>query len=475
MHISKLIAALLTYSIGVLPGLLLNIPTKINPLTPEKEHAIFITNENPTLGTAKTDITSGHSSDKVTLTLTSKNPMLYSVKYLTINNKQICINHHNVYCFAIGESDIDIKVAFMSKVSSSPITSLALTPANQLEGNYTLAIEGTSYIEKSINYNIGDEGIITPTPLDGYGVDSVSNSGYQILKDNEDHYSFLLQSDNTLEVTFKETQDTYFTSFKKQYPNSFSTYDFKDEVTNNKVSLGTLYNALINNTSVQKNVLQQSLNLATSQAYFVTNYQSTRTTWLRSNNKIVKENITYSSNVKMAERIYYEDKTVDYYRVKNNAISSDKDASYSTASKEEMSFEYYFKNYQANLNYPTPYSLDPSVVLASSTLEKTDYGYTAILDLDPSCMDSFRNYMITTTSDADFSLARQSKAPDFISVKLTLSFNSSLLLLNTSDIEVYNVNSFAGAVKTNATSSSTYSYTDTDLEIPDINTAISYQ
>ena len=475
MHISKLIAALLTYSIGVLPGLLLNIPTKINPLTPEKEHTISITNENPSLGTAKTDITSGHSSDKVTLTLASKNPMLYSVESLTINDKQICINLNNIYCFSIGESDIDIKVAFMSKVSSSPITSLALTPANQLEGNYTLAIGGVTYIEKSLNYNVGDEGIVTPSPLDGYGVDSVSNSGYQILKDNEDHYSFLLQSDNTLEVTFKETQDTYFTSFKKQYPNSFSTYDFKDEVTNNKVSLGTLYNALINNTSVQKNVLQQSLNLATSQAYFVTNYQSTRTTWLKSNSEIVKENITYSSNVKMAERIYYEDETVDYYRVKNNAISSDKEASYSTASKEEMSFEYYFKNYQANLNYPTPYSLDPSVVLASSTLEKTDSGYTAILDLDPSCMDSFRNYMITTTSDADFSLARQSKAPDFTSVKLTLSFNSDLLLLNTSDVEVYDVNSVAGAVRTNATSSSTYSYSDTDLEIPDINTAISYQ
>lgn len=474
MHISKLIASILIYTIGILPGFLLITPTKVDPVAPEDTYSISINNANPAFGSAATDISSGHKSDKVTLTLTPKNTLLYSVKSLKINDSQICINPNNIYCFNIGSEDIVIDVAFMSKVASSPISSLSLTPTNKLEGDYSLSINRTAYVEDSLDYSIGDAALVTPKPLDGYSLDTVKNSNYLVLKDNQDNYSFLLTKDNTIQVTFKESSDTYFTAFKKQYPNAFSSYDFTNEVTNNNVSLGTLYNAIINNTSTQNNVIQKSLNLATSTALFVTNNQSTRTSWLKSSKEILKENITYSSNVKMAERAYYQDDKVSYYRVRNDNITSDKEANYSSATKEDMSFEYYYKTYQANLNYPTPYSLDPNMVLSSSSLEKTANGYQAVLDLDPTCMDAFKNYMITTTADADFSLARQSKVPDFISVKLTMSFDNSLLLLNTSDEEVYNVNSVAGAVKTTATSSSTYSYPETDLEIPDINTAISY-
>ncbi|MFA6861551.1 MAG: hypothetical protein WCR56_04150 [Bacilli bacterium] len=474
MHKNKAFVGIIVFALSIAPSFFLeNIPAKPEPILPETKKSISIVNENKNYGSAKTDIDAGYVDETVTLTLTLKNPMLYAVKSLTINDEKIAINSTNVYCFSITDSDVLIDVSFMEAVSSTKISSLSFQETNPLEGDYSLSINDTDYVADTVSYNTGDIAKIKATPKDGYLLSSIYNSEYKVLPDSNKDYSFLLNSTNEIKVTFKSSGNTLFTDFKANYPNAFSTYDFVDEINNNKTTLGLLFNALIQNTANQDKVIQQCYSTASTTALFVTNEQITRTSWMKSSANILKENITYSNNVKMAERIYFSNNSIDYYRVRNQAISSDKDVDYSSSTVQEMSFDFYYKNYQSDIHYPTPYSLNPEYVLSSSSISKTSQGYEANLDLDIKCMDIFKNYMITTTSDADFSLARQSSAPTFISVSLKLTFTDALCVLTTQDAEVYDVNSVAGAARTKASSDATYSYPE-NIDLPDIKTAISY-
>ncbi len=437
------------------------------------KYQITLINSDENMGDASTDIKEGLENEKVTLSVTSKNPNLYSVSSIEINEQKININYSGKYVFEIQNEDIKINVSFANRESLKEVSSLTLSESDPLQGKYSLSINGEDYSDESKSYSTGDKASVTPIPLNGYELKDIRNNGYLVLKDEEENYSLLLMSDNNIVVEFEESSSNSYSMFQSQYSKDYSSYDYVKEIAESNTDLGSLIDAVIKNTSKQKCVFQQSYAKATTKVAFITNNQVTRTSWIKNNDEVLKENITYSSNVKMAERAYLSEENVSYYRVKNDNLSDDKTVDYSSCEKDDMTYGSYYNTYHCNLNIPTPYLLDPSYLKSTSTIEKTEEGYSVSLDLDIDCMKIFRYYMITTTSDCDFSLAKQTAAPDFKSIHLNMTFDKSLRLQKTEDKEIYDVNTITGPASTSSESESSYSYPDTQTILL-ISEAITY-
>ena len=215
-----------------------------------------------------------------------------------------------------------------------------------------------------------------------------------------------------------------------------------------------------------------SLSLATSQALFVTNKQKTFSSWMKKGNQYFKESISSSENLCLGERVYYSPDQVEYYRtIDKNDFPKEGRADFSHTKLILLSYRDYLKHYAVSLESPFPYDLRPENLI-SPMIRKTPNGFLLTFRLNQKALEAYGNYIVSSTEDCKFILAKQVIPPDFKNVLVSIELDESFLPLKAILEEEYQMKSLF-VVKTKATCTHYFSYAV--KEIPEIMTPIDYE
>lgn len=460
-------------SCSFMPSLTLSGPANEE----EKQYQISVENLTPELGSISLEdgIAKGFEGDDITIIAapisqsTALASPLSSLTDLQINGSEIAINANGKYRFSMPKENIEIKGSFAIKSSDQGVEGIALTIADPNTGSASLSISNREPYSPNAKYSESDYCLVDPLPREDYSLQKISNNSKIVLKDGTNSYTFLLEKENKLDLSFGLTVDKDFVSFKNAYEKDYSSFDYVKEIDEKRITLPQFSYAVFKLVEETRNLKVVSHNEAVSQAFLFTNTQETNTTWMRNENGYYKENITCSSNIKMAERAYLDanSNNVSYYRVKGDDVKSQSEADYSEATKQSMSFSRYFALYSVNLYAPLAYLVSKDTLLDSSLLTKSKDGYSLELFLAPEAASNYRKYMLTTTSDADFALARQKQLSIFHSIILNVSLRNDLKMKTAQIEEKYDVMSQIGAVPTTGTEDVVFSYDAAKIPAPD--------
>lgn len=301
----------------------------------------------------------------------------------------------------------------------------------------------------------------------------------------------------------------------------FSTLDVSSAIGVDGIKVGDIAETAYHNTFKSDKVMVRTNNLAVSQTPIGPNNQETVSTWIKEKNLYFKENISYSSNAKFAERSYnYDAKTysplskeyenyIDYYRnILDGGIVKRK-CDYSTSSTKSTKYlinsngaldannkpiKSYSTYFGLSIFKPCNYDYKEDVLLKDSNgnyeaveiknsktgsktkyiseFKKVDDGYKLTLSLDKTAAANYSSYIKTTTRDAS-SIAQMKQKPEFKAIGVSFKLDNNLRIISAHSDESYDVISLVGAVDTQCSSDIYFSY-DGDYKLPKLNEQIDY-
>lgn len=420
-------------------------------------NSIVLVDDNPDLGTLQILSGNAYPGEEILFQALPINSNLAQTDRIFVGNEEIAVNPSGQYRFTLGKEVVTLHASFKAKEVHKAITRLALTNETPTLGQASLKIDKEPYAA-SVTYQTGSLGEILPQANAEDQLDKITLNGKTILTDGEKKYSFALLDINDLSLLFKTKENTEFIAFQKTYGTDYASVDFTKEVANGSLKATYLGYVAYHLLEGQTQIHFTCTDTATSTAFFITNTQSTMTWWEKKESSYTKENITYSGNVKMAEKMTLTDNQVGYQRVLDDAVTSTTEADFSSAALQSFTYPQYFATYHVDLTTPSLYRMEPDSFTDGTLIVSETNGYALSGKLNLDCLSDYRKYMVTTTADASFSLARQSEEPVFRSVILTLHLDKNLRLLSSHAQEDYDVVSSVGNVATKATAEGTYSY-----------------
>lgn len=234
-----------------------------------------------------------------------------------------------------------------------------------------------------------------------------------------------------------------------------------------------LMNYLIESISKKPFVATKSFSLAISQAVFVTNRQSTYSTWIKNQNSFFKESISASKNIVLGERSYLDHSkdSVKYFRtIDEKLVKSPTDYDFSSLKEKSYSYKDYLDHFGVSLLFPLPYDFDVGYLM-SIKLKKKENGYIYSFKISPKALENYGKFMLTTTEDATMPFVKQVLPPEFKSVSVTLCLNKDFLPLKAKLDEIYTLKSLF-TIKTEANCVHVFSYDEE--KIPSISEKLKY-
>lgn len=183
---------------------------------------------------------------------------------------------------------------------------------------------------------------------------------------------------------------------------------------------------------------------------------------IRYQDEYFNESISDSSLVHVAKRFYQKDEKVAVY---TGNVNTSHTATWSSDNREELTLNDFEAKWGKTLSRGSIYIISSKTVL-DGDVKFEDNKYKVTVELDP--VKSVVRYVKQMSE-----MSGLSRNPEFSSVKLEVTLNSDLKLLNLNSTEVYDVWKFGKHTST-GTLNQTFYY-GIEEKIPDLNTHCNYE
>ena len=426
----------------------------------------------------------------------------YTLLYIDINNEKFIPNIDNYFSFNLIEG-INVITTYYIESSNFNMDSNILVSIDKNIKNGDIKIHNNNKEVESLKTSFGRTIDLVIEPEDNYYLDKVYINDEYILSptiDNEYKFrsfidqEFIDENGNYLNKITSNfiangeiNDDTYneFLEYTKNY-DSLSEIDFTSQELKDLFSIIDLARIALFRVNELDFYTVQNYNEAISNAYFIKNKQGTASSYIKYNDSLMKEVISYSSNCNYAQRI--ENSSDNFLNLKvYNSYGKDKVSSYNKANFYEPSEtltlttneykEKYFIEPFSLLNYELydVFMLNEETKICdetfNSSIVKDGDGYLLSLNLSPNSVINYAKYMQTTTSyPGASSIIKQEEPPVFTKVGLKMSLTSDFYLSSIITREEYSVKSIVGDVSTLGYGKSIFNLSQTEYnEIPPLN------
>ena len=224
-----------------------------------------------------------------------------------------------------------------------------------------------------------------------------------------------------------------------------------------------LANISIYKYSLNKYTMSEVSSTAVAKTFGITVNQYTYGKSIKNDNQSFNESLSESSFVNVAKRFYQSGDEVDVYSGKTTVDDNGKFGNYGN-DKVVYTLENYEKDWGKNLTKPVIYIISSKTALETSTISKTDSGYTISLDLDP--ISSVINYVKQMVQ-----MSNLNETPRFEQVHVQFDIDNELNLLEMNVSEKYKA-TMGFTADTTATLIEKYTILDSPMEIPSIDEKI---
>lgn len=489
------VVAFLGIAIGGIGGWFVgSLNRPIKPII-DKPNATVVFNNDDSIGTIKSyndleNLRSENSfSFKVNLRDSNK-----TINYVTINENKYIANNELYFSFILNEgaNEVDITYEDFKEDANFFAFGLNKNPQNQINGETHLVGENGGQVNILGNK---ERSVFTLSlnPNDKYKIGYVKvvneNNSYNISFNSSKVYNFFpKRGDNEITVSYileNGTIDNAYDSFKEFIEGKdITTIDFSSSDVLSKFSIADLSRISFSRVQELETYEAQSYYYAYSVAVGIKNNQDTNTSIIKNKENFFKENITFSSNVQMAERsINKGDKNINKYQITGDKVSGATTVDFTSPKETTMSIDEYNDKYGLSLFQLNNYSLYDNYVLknsqiinekefSSSIIKDTD-GYVISMNLDIKSAYNYSKYMFTTTDyEGAPALVKQKDYPVFSKCGIEIHLNSELYPTYFLNRDEYVVKALVDA-KTLGKGRTNFNYTS-KAEIPSLDESLTY-
>lgn len=485
-------------------GTMYRKPQEVSKISPCK---VLVINENDDFD-INLSANEGEIGQEIDFKISSSSSK-YFLDYVNINDQKYIPNTDKYFYFNLKEGQNTIEPVY-KLVSSQDYDKDEFVNVhiedNEYNGEAKILYNGEKFEEKEVHaYRTID---LEFEPHDGYYLNKVLINNEFILCHNEDEsYSFrTFKPENGEDLMIfpeflkdGEIVDDKYTEFQSILENDYNgeieKINLASEEILNKFSIADLARiSFLRVQNLKENYLAKSYNEARSTAAFITNVQSTNTAFIKNNDHLMKEVISYSSNAQYSQRILNKDNYNDleiYFSYGDKVESNFKADFVNYSQKVDTTISDYVLDYGIQpfdlINYQlyTSYMLNESSDICGekfdSAIVKTTDGYILTLNLSPSSVYNYAKYMTSTTDyPGASSIIQQVGAPIFSKVGLKMVLSNDFYPVEYITREEYEVQSKFGAnVPTKGYGSSTFYYDDPsenpEMIIPNLDKNVDYE
>ena len=399
------------------------------------------------------------------------------ISYAEINGKKYLTNSDNYFSFPAKEGENLVEIFYVPRDPNKTGCSIEID-SSIINGSVSL-----SQNKQLKNFYVS----IYPKANEGYILDSIVI--------NEEYY-VSLNLKKIFEFKTLFLKNSVFCSFIKEGNSvdyaidEFNSYiegkditsiDFSKEEVINKFGYGSLARISFSRLSSITAYVSKGYNFANSITF--SNLQHTNTTTYKNSLGYFKENITFSNNIQMAERMYSEPGSINYFITsgKENVPSVDIAHFDENSGKkyDNKDFILKFGSYPfdpIDYLFYNSYVVDEKVTIDNETfnnqLELIDNFYYLTIVLDANASYNHAKYMYTTTNfDGAPSIAKQSALPIYNQLAIKIKLNREFIPVAYITRENYDVQAL---LKVNTIGKGKTTFTFVEKALPTFSDKVDY-